>query len=464
MVHPDIEHRKYRVYTRQRLGDIPQLQGHGAIELDELSAVSAVLPFRVNDYVLEELIDWSRVPDDPIYQLTFPQPGMLDDADLARMVTLVRRGDETQVRAAAREIQLRLNPHPAGQTDLNVPRLDGQPLRGMQHKYRETCLFFPAQGQTCHAYCTYCFRWAQFVGLDELKFIEKEASVLVGYLRRHPEITDVLFTGGDPMVMRTKVLARYVDALLDADLPNLKSIRIGTKAVAYWPQRFVTDEDADDLMRLFEKVVARGLHMAIMAHFSHPAELSTEVAEAAVRRIVATGAVVRCQAPLIRHVNDDAEAWATMWQKQVDLGAVPYYMFVERDTGAKRYFEVPLVEALGIYNRAVRSVSGLARTVRGPSMSASPGKVVVDGVVEIGGEKVLALKFLQGRDPEWAQRMFFAKYDAAASWLSDLEPALGESEFFFEEGMRRLEAKASRRAAVRSVPERGEGGPLSEAV
>ena len=99
-----------------------------------------------------------------------------------------------------------------------MPRLDGEPVAGVQHKYRETVLFFPSAGQTCHAYCTYCFRWAQFVGLEDPKFANSEAEVLVRYLRKHPEVTSVLFTGGDPMVMRTKVLRRYVEPLLSAGL------------------------------------------------------------------------------------------------------------------------------------------------------------------------------------------------------------------------------------------------------
>ena len=157
------------------------------------------------------------------------------------------------------------------------------------------------------------------------------------------------------------------------------------------------------------------------------------------RRIIATGAVVRCQAPLIRHVNDQPEAWAEMWRLQVNLGAVPYYMFVERDTGPRGYFEVPLARALRIYQSAFSRVSGLARTVRGPSMSAKPGKVLVDGVARIGGERMFALRFLQARDPDWTREIFFARYDDTARWLDDLEPAFGQREFFFEEPLRRLE-------------------------
>jgi KamA family protein len=437
-VHLAIEPRAFRPYHLRDLDKIPQFQKLSPERRLAVRAVASVLPFRVNSYVVDELIDWDRVPEDPIFQLTFPQPEMLAPEDLEQMVGLLRReAPQAEITAAARAIQVRLNPHPAGQRDLNVPSLDGEPLPGMQHKYRETVLFFPQQGQTCHSYCTYCFRWAQFVGMDELKFANSQAEMLARYLKRHRYVTDVLFTGGDPLVMRTEVLARYIDPLLAPDLAHVGQIRLGTKAPAYWPHRFVTDRDADDLLRLFERVVRAGRHLAVMAHFSHPTELSTPVAEEAIRRIRSTGAEVRCQAPLIRHVNDDANAWAEMWRRQVRLGAVPYYFFVERDTGPKRYFEVPLARALQIYQDAYRQVSGLCRTVRGPSMSATPGKVQVVGTTFLGPQEVFVLRFLQARDPAWVNRIFFAKMDRRASWLDDLKP-FGAAEFFFERRMREL--------------------------
>lgn len=436
-----IQPRKYHAHTRDDLEHLPQLRHLPADVLLDMKAVSAVLPFRVNDYVLQRLIDWDRVPEDPVFQLTFPQPGMLLPGDLAALCDLVKKGaGRTEMAPLVRAIQQRLNPHPAGQMELNVPHLDGRPLPGMQHKYRDTVLFFPSPGQTCHAYCSYCFRWPQFVGIDELKFAAKQAESLVAYLRQHPEVSNVLFTGGDPMIMRTSVLRRYVEPLLAPDLEHISVIRIGTKATAYWPHRFLTDGDADDLLRLFEEVRAAGRHLAIMAHSSHPVELSTPEAQAALRRIQSTGAVVRCQAPLIRHVNDDADTWADLWRAQVRLGAVPYYMFVERDTGPKGYFEVPLVRCFDIFQTAYRRVSGLERTVRGPSMAAMPGKVIIDGISEVAGEKVINLRFLQAREPTWVRRPFYARYDEQATWLDQLRPAFGEDAFFFEpmlEEMRR---------------------------
>jgi KamA family protein len=367
----------------------------------------------------------------------------------------VRKGaHEAEVREAARKIQRALNPHPAGQIELNVPRVGERPLPGVQHKYRETVLFFPSQGQTCHAYCTYCFRWAQFVGIDELKFASREAESLVDYLRAHREVSSVLFTGGDPLIMKSKVLRRYIEPLLAPELEHITSIRIGSKAPAYWPYRFVTDEDADDLLRLFEDVRKSGRQIALMAHYSHPRELETPIAQAAVRRARRAGAVVRCQAPLVRHVNDSVQSWANLWRLEVQLGAVPYYMFVERDTGPKNYFEVPLARALEIFNGAYRLVSGLARTVRGPSMSATPGKVLVDGEAEIKGERVFVLKFLQARDPEWVGRPFFARFDPEATWLTGLRPAFGERQFFFESELREIKRTRRQQPWGNTIPPR----------
>jgi hypothetical protein len=167
---------RFRAYGRRHIDRIRQLDTLSRNELIALKVASAVLPFRVNDYVLEELIDWSDIPSDPIYQLTFPQAEMLDHADFVQLQNLlmIGAGPDT-VQHCAREIQMRMNPHPAGQMELNVPTVGGEELPGCQHKYRETVLFFPPAGQTCHAYCTYCFRWPQFVGIEHLKFATHEA-------------------------------------------------------------------------------------------------------------------------------------------------------------------------------------------------------------------------------------------------------------------------------------------------
>ena len=424
---------RYQAYGLSNFRSIPQLARLSAAQRFDMEVVGQVLPFKVNNFVLDELIDWDAVPDDPVFTLTFPRRDMLLPEHYEQIAALIRRNaDPAAIKAAADEIRLQLNPHPAGQLRHNVPEFQGEPLRGVQHKYQQTVLFFPSQGQTCHAYCTFCFRWPQFIGMSEFKFASREVQLLIDYIRAHPEITDVLFTGGDPLIMSAKNLASYLLPLAEAELPNLRRIRIGTKAFSYWPYKFLTDADASDTLALFRRVVAAGKHLAIMAHFNHWRELQPPPVQEAIARVRETGAEIRSQSPLLRHINDHPDIWARLWCEQVDLGCVPYYMFVARDTGAQHYFAVPLVEAWEIFRGAYKQVSGLCRTVRGPSMSTSPGKVQVLGVVEIHGERVIALRFLQGRNPDWVGRPFFARYDAHATWLGDLKPAFGGQQFFFE--------------------------------
>lgn len=432
-----LEKPKLRAVPGSRLSTLPHLQRLAPELRRDIDIVSTVLPFKVNNYVLDELIDWDATPDDPIYRLTFPHRDMLPEKIFAEIADVLDKVAEAQagranLRLAVARARHHLNPHPGDQMEANVPLVDGEPVNGLQHKYRETVLVFPGHGQTCHSYCGYCFRWAQFIGVAELKQAVSGPPAALRYLAEHRETSDVLFTGGDPMIMSTDRLRDYVEPLLDPRFEHIRNIRFGTKSLAYWPYRFTTDDDADDLLRLLERACRAGKHVALMAHFSHSRELSTAAVERAIRRVRDTGAVIRAQAPLVRHVNDDPAVWSQMWRRMTNLGVVPYYMFIERDTGASNYFELPLRRAVTIYRDAIAAVSGLERTARGPVMSASPGKVMIDGTANLGGRDMFCCRFLQARNPDWVGRPFFAALDEHAVWFDDLKPAFDEPWFWQE--------------------------------
>jgi KamA family protein len=430
---------RYKVYNSFNYKSIAGINQLSKEQLFDIEVVSRILPFKTNNYVVNNLIDWGNVENDPMFILNFPQRKMLAEEHYRLIAdALIKNENKEDVNIIANAIRKELNPHPAGQLDHNIPEYCGERLTGIQHKYAETVLFFPTQGQTCHAYCTFCFRWPQFTGMSEFRFAMKQSELLIDYLRRNKSITDILITGGDPMVMSTSRLSKYIDAILDADIPHLKNIRIGTKSLSFWPYRYTTDKDADDILRLFEKVNRSGKHLALMAHVSHPVELSTEVVKKAISRIRNTGTQIRTQSPVINHINAEPNIWAEMWKEQVALGLIPYYMFIARNTGAQRFFAVPLNKAWHIFRDAYRKVSGVCRTVRGPSMSANPGKIQILGVAEVKGERVFALNFLQGRNDNWVGRPFFAKYNENAIWLDDLKPAFGESEFFFTKEFQKI--------------------------
>ncbi|MEQ8763650.1 MAG: 4Fe-4S cluster-binding domain-containing protein [Planctomycetota bacterium] len=413
---------KLEAFNRQTIGRLPQWRGLPRALREEVLLASRIFPFRVSRYVCDELIDWRAVPDDPIFRLLFPMREMLPAGYAARLEELEQvRAPRAAFRLALNDAWAEMNPHPAGQTD-NVPTLDGEPVDGLQHKYRETVLVFPREGQTCHAHCTYCFRAPQFLPLEgEAKFQVDHVESMIRYLKRHEEVSSVLITGGDPMVMRARSLTRYIEPLLE--LEHITSIRIGSKSLGFYPQVVTRDVDAGAKLRLFERITRSGRHLAFMTQFSHPREMETSEVERAIAAIRSTGGVLRSQSPVLRRINDRAEDWRRLWDLQVKLGVVPYYFFQARNTGSEDYFQLSLSRALDIFQDAYRQVTGLGRTVRGVVMSAYDGKVQIVGRSEIAGEPVFVLKFLQARDPDRVGDVFFARQSETAKWVDELELA-----------------------------------------
>lgn len=407
---------------------------------EDMNAVSKIITFKTTTHVVENLIDWNNVPNDPVFQLTFPQADMLPDKikDQVKDLLKATTPGSAEFQKGLFKIGHQLNPHPAAQ-HINTPKLVTPEgiikVRGLQHKYKETCLYFFKPAQHCFANCTYCFRWPQLIGFEP--FENHNPTELFDYVKQKPMLSDVLFTGGDPGVLPyqywEKLLLPFIEGDRVDELSHIKNFRIGTKGLTYWPQRWCQDEDSSKLLKLFERVGKTGRTVNFMCHLSHPNELDCEITAKAVKNLRNVGVILRSQSPLVKHINDSAEAWAKKWNKEVSMGIVPYYMFVERDTGPKSYFEVPLARCLEIYNNAITNVGGLCKTVKGPSMSCTPGKVKVVGIDEIAGEKVFILQFLQARNPEWGKRLFYAKYDPEASWFDDLKPAFGAKKFFFED-------------------------------
>ena len=137
---------KFRAYTEHQIDQIAPLEHLSEEQRFSMRVVASVLPFRVNQYVIDELIDWDNVPEDPMFQLTFPQAGMLSPSAFSRMASLLKsRASTREIKDLAGELRQELNPHPAEQQTLNIPNLDGNAVHGMQHKYKETVLFFPSR-------------------------------------------------------------------------------------------------------------------------------------------------------------------------------------------------------------------------------------------------------------------------------------------------------------------------------
>lgn len=416
-----------------RIASLPHLQAIDPATRHEMAVVAMVLPFKVNNYVLDELIDWASAPDDPIFRLIFPNRKMLPPnlyLDAERIYLNQQSGKD--IRPEVELLRRTLDPYLDDKPQRNRPIDEDGPIDGLMHKYPDSVLFFPSQGQTCHAHCGYCYRWGQLVGTWDIRQQVREIKRVYRYIAAHAEISDVLISGGDPMIMSADVLQRYIDPLLDSTTAHVRTFRFCTKSLSFWPYRFTTDNDADQLLRLFDRSIQAGRHVAIMAHFSHVRELQTPAVINAIRRLQSTGVVIRAQAPIIRGVNDSIEAWRNIWGECIRLGVVPYSMYVERGTAAGQYYSVPLAKAAAIHKGVVSTMSGLAQTARGPVLATALGKIVLDGIVNIHGSDVFVFKVFRAREPSLIGTHFFAQYDDKAIWLNQLTPALGSPEWYFD--------------------------------
>lgn len=415
---------RFITYNAKNFREIEYMRYLPKSLLEEIDIVSRVIPFKTNNYVVDYLIDWENYKHDPIYILNFPNKEMLTEDQFERLSHAYKNSSSNgSLDQTIYDIRMEMNPHPAQQMT-NVPSLKGEELKGLQHKYKDIVLFFPSQGQTCHAHCTFCFRWPQFVKDLDLKFSMREIEKVIAYIRQEESINEILFTGGDPMVMDPPTLDKYIRALIDAKIPNLQNIRFGTKSLSYWPFTFIPrlNEEAQELLNTLKYISDSGLHLAIMAHFNHPNELETEVVQEAIQNLKACGAEIRTQAPVLNHINNKSNDWARMWQRQVQLGLIPYYMFIERETGPYEYFSIPLADVYRMYQSAIRETGSFAKTVTGPVMSAAKGKVQIMGIVKnpIDGNDYFMMQYVRHRDYRKTFNPFFMKYDERATWVDQL--------------------------------------------
>jgi len=396
-------------------------------DVADLRVLARVFPFRVSPYVLSDLINWDDYQRDPIYRMVFPAREMLPHQEFRRLERMLHAtmASDSEIRTEVYRIRAEMNPHPGGQVELNLPTLDGVRLSGIQHKYRDVILFFPAAGQTCHTYCPFCFRWAQFVDGNHVKFAEREVSVLLRYLDQQPLVRDVLFTGGDPFVMSARMLNRYVKPLLDRKRPQIQVIRFGTKALGYWPYRFFADDDSTELLELFENIVASGIQCVIMLHNSHARELSTGPAREALAQLRGVGVTLRSQGAIVRGVNDDSDTWADLWEQEERESIQPCYAYQVRNTGAHRFFRVSIAKAFGIMHVARLRVPKNVPTPRAPVMSTSRGKIQIIDVRKVGADRVVEMKVIRCPNEEVVGTTFVGRLRDDSGWIDEVEPING---------------------------------------
>ena len=351
--------------------DIDKVEAMPQEVRDSLRPVTEEYVFRANDYYLN-LIDWDD-PDDPIRQLIIPREEELNqwgqlDASNEQAVTVAR---------------------------------------GVQHKYTDTVLLLC--NEVCGAYCRYCFRKRLF--MNDNDEVTNDVSEGIDYIRNHPEVNNVLLTGGDPLLMSTRRIREIVEQLRSID--HVQIIRFGSKMPAFDPWRIINDQELQDTFLEFSTPDKR---IYLMCHFDHPRELTPEAA-AGVAKALECGLICVNQCPMIRGINDDVDVLTEMYAKLSYMGCPPYYLFQGRPTAGNEPYEVPLVEGWQIFQEVLKRGSGLARRAR-YCMSHETGKVEVLAI----DEHYIYMRYHQAKDAENLGRFFICHRDDDAYWLDQLEP------------------------------------------
>jgi KamA family protein len=362
-----------RVRYLRSIAQVPNIPEADRAKLGKVTERHA---FRANDYYMG-LIDWQD-PEDPIRQLIIPR-----EEELAEWSSLDASRESLVTKA-----------------------------RGVQHKYPDTVLLLC--NDVCGAFCRYCFRKRLFTA--ESDEVSLEVSEGLRYIADNPGVSDVLLTGGDPLLMDTRRLIEIFEAL--REIPHVRIIRIGSKLPAFDPWRMLRDEGLQAALRRYSAPTSR-IHL--VAHFDHPREL-TDAAIAGIDCFIRNGVICVNQCPLIAGVNDDPEVLAELYQRLAWAGCPPYYLFQCRPTAGNESYAVPIVRAWRVFDQTIRKGSGLARRARFV-MSHESGKIEVLAV----DDRRIYMRYHRARVAADRGRFLIYERDDDAYWLDQLEPAHAES-------------------------------------
>jgi len=350
------------------INKLDQVSALSEEERQQLKPVAEKFAFRTNDYY-QSLIDWND-PDDPIRRIVMPDLQELDEF---------------------------------GEMDAS-DELSYTVLKGLEHKYADTALLLV--NNVCGAYCRFCFRKRLFTDTNDE--VTNDITEAVAYIKQHPEINNVLLSGGDPLIMSTGKLRIILQQLREID--HVRIIRIGTKMTAFDPYRILNDPS---LLETLSEYSLPDRKIFVMAHFNHPREL-TEQALKGLQLLQKAGAITVNQSPLIRGVNDKPEIIAELFSTLSYNGVVPYYLFLCRPTLGNEPYMVPIERGLEIFEEARRRLAGLAKQAR-LCMSHRTGKIEVVGKME----NKIVFRYHRAPNPLDCGRVMIFDSDPSAGWLDD---------------------------------------------
>ena len=277
---------------------------------------------------------------------------------------------------------------------------------GFQHKYNQTALILATN--KCASYCRFCFR-KRMVGKSNKEVI-KNFKQATEYIRHHEEINNVLITGGDPLMLETGIIRKFLVEL--EDIQHLDFIRFGTKMPVFLPNRILKDEE---LLILFRRYAKYKKQIYLVIQIDHPNEITNELKRAA-RKLLRAGVIINNQTVLLKGVNDNPEIMANLQKKLVSIGINPYYVFQCRPVKRVKYnFQVSLFKGIKIVEEAKTRLSGHGKRFK-YVMSHKTGKIEILGIMNYE----IYFKYHQAKDPKNSGKFFKKKLIKTACWLDEL--------------------------------------------
>ncbi len=348
-----------------RLSDVPQLTDE---ERESAQETVDYFGFRTNSYYLS-LIDWDD-PDDPIRRIIIPT----HDEMLCQGIF-----------DASQEHKITVAP-------------------SCEHKYTRTGLILVSN--VCGGICRFCFRKRIF--RPDNKEISPNLEPAFNYLRSHTEIDNVLLTGGDSLILGINKIASILEEL--RKMPHVRSIRFGSKLLAFNPFRILDDPDLVELLGRHSLPDGR---IYIVTHFNHWKEI-TEYSREAIRMLQSVGVLLINQTPLMKGINGDPDTLAKLFNDLAQTGLPPYYTFQVRPTKGNSHFKIPFVEGIDIFEKAKAQLSGLAKRARFCGSHAT-GKIETLAY----DDEYIYFRYHQSKDPRYYGQFFKLPRRDDATWWDD---------------------------------------------
>ncbi len=218
------------------------------------------------------------------------------------------------------------------------------PVPNITHRYPDRVLFLVSP--VCASYCRFCTRRRKVGDAEKIPLNQYDSAF--DYIASHPEVRDVILSGGDPMMLSDRRL-EYIFQRLRA-IPHVEIIRIGSRITSHLPER-ITPE--------FCEMVKKYHPIYMNTHFDHPGEL-TPAAVAALGRLADAGVPLGCQTVLLRGVNDDAVVMKELMQKLLRARVRPYYIYMADQVAGGEHFRTTVEKGLEIVKALRGWTSGLA--------------------------------------------------------------------------------------------------------